>query len=118
MTRSKQESTATIKLVNLATKRDSVFMASSSGVGPNPSPFWPEDAVSAHPFWLRPCRVRSHLDEVESCWSLPTSWRRRRDGSRDSGVRHRPGPGGARRSAGLEAGRSNAAEEDRSPQTR
>ena len=31
MTRSKQESTATIKLVNLATKRDSVFMAFSSG---------------------------------------------------------------------------------------
>jgi hypothetical protein len=39
MTRSKQESTATIKLVNLATKRDSVFMA-SSGMGPLPTPFW------------------------------------------------------------------------------
>ena len=33
MTRSKQESTATIKLVNLATKRDSVFMAFSFGKG-------------------------------------------------------------------------------------
>ena len=33
MTRSKQESTATIKLVNLVMKRDSVFMAFSSGRG-------------------------------------------------------------------------------------
>src|SRR5262245_29596567 len=33
MTRSKQESTATIRLVNLATKRASVFMAFSSGKG-------------------------------------------------------------------------------------
>src|SRR5947209_8363046 len=58
MTRSKQESTATIKLVNLATKRDSVFMASSSGWGPQQTPFWREDAVLAHPFWLRLRRVR------------------------------------------------------------
>jgi serine/threonine-protein kinase len=56
--RSKQESTVTINLVNLATKRESVFMASSSGVGPKPSPFWREDAVLAHPYWLRLCRVR------------------------------------------------------------
>jgi hypothetical protein len=34
ITRSKQESTATIKLVNLVTKCDSVFMAYSSGMGP------------------------------------------------------------------------------------
>src|SRR5260221_4101838 len=33
MTRSKQESTATIRLVNLETKRDSVFMAFSFGKG-------------------------------------------------------------------------------------
>src|SRR6516225_11706858 len=33
MTRSKQESTATMRLVNLVTKRDSVFMAFSSGKG-------------------------------------------------------------------------------------
>src|SRR6266481_4890233 len=33
MTRSKHESTATIKLVNLVTKRDSDFMAFSSGWG-------------------------------------------------------------------------------------
>src|SRR5437868_9015849 len=63
MTRSKQESTATIKLVNLATKRDSVFMASSSGWGPQQTPFWREDAVLAHPFWLRLRRVRiCHLE--------------------------------------------------------
>jgi hypothetical protein len=35
----KQESTATIKLVNLATKGDSVFMASPSGMGPQQAPF-------------------------------------------------------------------------------
>src|SRR5262249_14544016 len=52
------ESTATIKLVNLATKRDSVFMASSSGWGLQQTPFWREDAVLAHPFWLRLRRVR------------------------------------------------------------
>ena len=39
MTRSKQESTATIKLVNLVTKRDSVFMAFSFGLGPQETPF-------------------------------------------------------------------------------
>jgi hypothetical protein len=39
ITRSKQESTATIKLVNLATKRDSVFMAFSFGVVVDPTPF-------------------------------------------------------------------------------
>src|SRR5260370_37061183 len=33
MTRSKQESTATMRLVNLETKRDSVFMAFSFGTG-------------------------------------------------------------------------------------
>src|SRR3954447_24167956 len=33
MMRSKQESTTTIRLVNLVTKRDSVFMAFSSGKG-------------------------------------------------------------------------------------
>jgi hypothetical protein len=33
MTRSKQESTVTIRLVNLETKRESVFMAFCSGVG-------------------------------------------------------------------------------------
>jgi hypothetical protein len=41
ITRSKQESTATIKLVNLATKRDSVFMASSGGLGPQENPILP-----------------------------------------------------------------------------
>src|SRR5262245_59253046 len=35
MTRSKQESTAPIKPVNLVMKRDSVFMAFSSGKGPS-----------------------------------------------------------------------------------
>jgi hypothetical protein len=39
MTRSKQESTATIKLVNLAAKRDSIFVASSSGLGPQKTAF-------------------------------------------------------------------------------
>jgi hypothetical protein len=48
--------------VNLVTKRDSVFMASSSGVGPKPSPFGPEDAVIAHPSWLRLCHVRLARD--------------------------------------------------------
>ena len=38
MTRSKQESTATIRLVNLVTKRDSVFMAFSFGIGPFHNP--------------------------------------------------------------------------------
>src|SRR5262249_52383903 len=56
-TRSKHESMATIKLVNLITKRDSVFMASSSGLGPHQTSFWREDAVIAHPFWLRLCRI-------------------------------------------------------------
>src|SRR5262245_10562502 len=58
MTRSKQESTATIRPVNLATRRDSVFMASSSGWGLQQTPFWREDAVLAHPCWLRLCRVK------------------------------------------------------------
>src|SRR6516164_4925690 len=53
MTRSKHESTATIKLVNLVTKRDSVFMAFSCGTGPRQTSFWRENAVLAHPFWLR-----------------------------------------------------------------
>src|SRR5215467_12811621 len=39
-------------------------MASSSRVGPRPSPFWPEDAVFAHPFWLRLCRVRVYLRRI------------------------------------------------------
>src|SRR4029077_13842017 len=60
MTRSKHESTATIRLVNLVTKRDSVFMAFSSGMGPIPTPFWRENAVLAYPFWLRLCRVRQN----------------------------------------------------------
>jgi hypothetical protein len=38
-TRSKQQSTTTIKLVNLVTKRESVFMAFSFGIGPFPTPF-------------------------------------------------------------------------------
>src|SRR4051812_37231332 len=57
MTRSKQERTATIRLVNLMMKRDSVFMAFSSGVGPVQTPFWRENALLAHPIWLRLCRV-------------------------------------------------------------
>src|SRR5215472_12821788 len=57
MTRSKQESTATIRPVNLATKRDGVFMASSSGQGLEQTPFWREDAVLVQPIWLRLCRV-------------------------------------------------------------
>src|SRR5438105_4326227 len=65
MTRSKQESTATIRLVNLETKRDSVFMAFSFGVGLVPTPFSREDAVFAHPFWLRLCRVRVYLERCE-----------------------------------------------------
>src|SRR6476646_7516545 len=58
MTRSKHESTATSKLVNLTTKRDSVFMAFSVGVVIVPTPFWRENAVFAYPSWLRLCRVR------------------------------------------------------------
>src|SRR5271163_4436900 len=56
-TRSKQESTATIKLVNLETKRESVFMAFSFGKGSSKpysdgrTPYFP------HPIWLRLCRV-------------------------------------------------------------
>ena len=57
MTRSKQESTATIKLVNLVTKRDSVFMAFSSGLGPVQTPFWRKNAFLVNPLWLRLCRV-------------------------------------------------------------
>src|SRR5579885_234360 len=41
-TRSKQESTATIELVNLVTKRDSVFMASSGRLGAQANPILPE----------------------------------------------------------------------------
>src|SRR6476659_268263 len=61
MTRSKHESTATSKLVNLTTKRDSVFMAFSVGVVIVPTPFWRENAVFAYPSWLRLCRVRYFL---------------------------------------------------------
>src|SRR5262249_28003368 len=57
MTRSKQESTATIKLVNLVMKRDSVFMAFSSGRGPVQTPFWCGNAFLVNPLWLRLCRV-------------------------------------------------------------
>src|SRR5262249_10078721 len=57
MTRSKQESTATIKLVNLVMKRDSVFMAFSSGRGPVQTPFWCGNAFLVTPLWLRLCRV-------------------------------------------------------------
>ena len=42
MTRSKLESTATIKLVNLTTKRDSVFMAFSFGTGAGANPILEE----------------------------------------------------------------------------
>src|SRR3954453_13091783 len=66
MTRSKQESTAVMRLVNLTTKRDSVFMAFSFGVGPKPTPFSREDAVFAHPFWLRLCRVRN-AEQQHAC---------------------------------------------------
>src|SRR5512135_3494560 len=59
MTRSKQESTATITRINLVTKRDGVFMASSSGRGREQTPFWREDAVLVQPIWLRLCRVAS-----------------------------------------------------------
>src|SRR6476661_7603411 len=61
MTRSKHESTATSKLVNLTTKRDSVFMAFSVGVVIVPTPFWRENAVFAYPSWLRLCRVRMYV---------------------------------------------------------
>src|SRR5262249_23119314 len=74
-TRSKQERTATIKLVNLATKRDSVFMAFSFGKGwskphsEGATPFFPQ------PIWLRLCRVGKHLfslpDEGEIEVELP-----------------------------------------------
>src|SRR5437588_10786 len=56
-TRSKQESTATIKLVNLVMKRDSVFMAFSSGRGLVQTPFWRENASLAHHgnlAWINP----------------------------------------------------------------
>ena len=46
-----------MRLANLATKRDSVFMAFSSGRGPVQTPFWWENAIFAHPLWLRLCRV-------------------------------------------------------------
>src|SRR5271166_124317 len=62
MTRSKQESTPTIRLVNLATKRDSVFTAFSSRLGSVPSPFWRENARLAHTLWLRLRRVRTIKD--------------------------------------------------------
>jgi hypothetical protein len=38
-------------------KRDSVFMAFSSGRGLVQTPFWRENASLAHPIWLRLCRV-------------------------------------------------------------
>jgi hypothetical protein len=50
MTRSKHERTATIKLVDLAMKRDSVFMGFSFGMGPLQTPFWLENTALAHPF--------------------------------------------------------------------
>src|SRR6476646_6991406 len=62
MTRSKHESTATSKLVNLTTKRDSVFMAFSVGVVIVPTQFWRENAVFAYPSWLRLCRVRGRKE--------------------------------------------------------
>src|SRR5665213_917168 len=58
MTRSKQESTATISLVNLMTKRESVFMAFCSRLGISITPFWQQNAVFAYTFWLRLRRVR------------------------------------------------------------
>ena len=48
----------TIKLVNLVTKRDSVFMAFSFRSGPIPTPFCTENAGFADPSRLRLCRVR------------------------------------------------------------
>jgi len=48
----------------LATKRDSVFTAFSSGLGPFPTPFWRENAVFAHPSWLRLGRVRVHRNNL------------------------------------------------------
>src|SRR5258708_32523354 len=57
MTRSKQESTATIKLVNLVMKRDSVFMAFSSGRGLCKPHSGGRTPFFAHPIWLRLCRV-------------------------------------------------------------
>jgi hypothetical protein len=56
--RSKQESTATIRLVNLVRKRDSVFSASFPRLGPVANPFWREKAGFAHPLCLRLRRVR------------------------------------------------------------
>src|SRR4051812_43963691 len=102
MTRSKQESTAVMRLVNLTTKRDSVFMAFSFGVGPKPTPFSREDAVFAHPFWLRLCRVRRLMDV-----SVAPAVRQRRGGAQASGgaagsqERLRPAPRGRRRPAEL-----------------
>ena len=95
MTRSKQESTATIKLVNLATKRDSVFMASSSGLGPQQTPFCREDAVFAHPFWLRLCRVRGPCIWTDGCGCCRAAGPRRHGPHprRDHG--HRPNRDGA-----------------------
>src|SRR5262245_17743602 len=85
MTRSKQESTATIRLVNLATKRDSVFMAFSSGEGLVQTPFWREDAVLVQPIWLRLCRI----GDMEGAKQSPNGDRS------DSEARRSPGPEGA-----------------------
>ena len=49
LSRELSESTATIKLVNLVMKRDSVFMAFSSGVGPQQTPFWCGNALLVNP---------------------------------------------------------------------
>jgi hypothetical protein len=41
----------------LVMKRDSVFMAFSSGRGPVQTPFWRGNAYLVNPLWLRLCRV-------------------------------------------------------------
>jgi hypothetical protein len=76
MTRSKQESMATIKLLNLATKRDSVFKAFSFGQGSVINPILKEKRrfssallVAAMPRWgpierqvPAACRIRMSFD--------------------------------------------------------
>src|SRR5947209_14045192 len=57
MTRSKQESTATIKPVNLEPKRDSVFMAFSFGEGWSKPHSEGATPFLHQPIWLRLCRV-------------------------------------------------------------
>src|SRR5512135_592774 len=77
MTRSKQESTEAIRRINLVTKRDSVFMASSSGRGLGQTPFWQEDAVlltylvAAMPRWGAP---ENKLTVSDYNIGLPASW--------------------------------------------